>query len=110
MLRKTIAETHIPLGITDNYISRNGKEFRRNPGTLSFYHGNARRNWEKYQATQSRQMDIVKQMSIVRGSSADTRNNRNIEPKSREMIKIRSIITGTLDESPENPGKIWRRL
>jgi hypothetical protein len=60
---------------------RNEKEFRRNPGTLSFYHGNARRNWEKYQVTQSKQMAIVKHRSIARGSSADTRNNRNIEPK-----------------------------
>ena len=51
-------------------------------------------------------MAIVKHKSIVRGSSADTRNSRNIDPKSKEMIKIRNIITRTLDESPVNPGKI----
>jgi hypothetical protein len=89
---------------------KNRKEFRRNPGTLSFYHGNVRRNWEKYQATQSRQIAIVKHRSIDRGSSADAVNNRNIDPKSREMIKIRNIITGSLDESPVNPGKIWHRF
>ena len=86
---------------------RNGKEFRRNPGTLSFYHGKVRRNWEKYQVTQSKQMAIVKHRSIASGSSADNMNNRNIDPNSREMIKIRNIITGTLDGSPVNPGKIW---
>jgi hypothetical protein len=85
---------------------RNGKEFRRNPGTLSFYHGNDRRNWEKYQATQSRQTAIVKHKRIASGSSADNIHNRSMEPKSREIIKTRNIITGRLDESPVNPGKI----
>ena len=86
------------------------KEFLDFSGTLSFYNGNVRRKWKKHQAIQNRQTAIARHRNRSKILSAATDNIRKDKPKSREMMNIRNIITGTLDESPVNPGKIWHRL